>query len=323
MKFYDGRIGLGLAALGRPGYINLGHDEDLGGEKTVAGMRKQAHRVLDAAWEAGVRYFDAARSYGLAEDFLSGWIRKRKIDAKDIFVASKWGYQYTADWQVVAEAHEIKEHSLIRLLAQYGESRDLLGTHLKLYQIHSATLDSGVLDNLELLNELGRMKAEGLNIGLTLSGPQQSETLQKAMEITRDGGLLFDSVQATWNILNPTVGESLQTAHDLGMRVIVKEALANGRLTTRNQNAHFAEKMKVLREIAEAKDTSVDALSIAAVLAQPWANVVLSGAARIDHLHSNLRSSEISISMDEMIELMNMKEENDDYWAKRSQLSWN
>ena len=64
-------MGLGLAALGRPGYINLGHATDLSRDYDVAAMADHAHTVLDAAWAAGIRYFDAARSYGRAEEFLS------------------------------------------------------------------------------------------------------------------------------------------------------------------------------------------------------------------------------------------------------------
>ena len=35
--------------------------------------------VLDAAYGAGVRYFDAARSYGRAEQFLGSWLRARGL----------------------------------------------------------------------------------------------------------------------------------------------------------------------------------------------------------------------------------------------------
>jgi len=69
-------IGLGLAALGRPGYINLGHGDDLNYDHDVTAMEAQAHRVLDSAWDAGIRYFDAARSYGKAEEFLHSWLAK-------------------------------------------------------------------------------------------------------------------------------------------------------------------------------------------------------------------------------------------------------
>ncbi|MGD2177074.1 MAG: aldo/keto reductase, partial [Anaerolineae bacterium] len=89
-------IGLGLAALGRPGYINLGHADDLGQAYEVAAMEAHAHEVLEAAFEAGVRYYDVARSYGRAEQFLSNWLRARELTPQDVTVGSKWGYTYTA-----------------------------------------------------------------------------------------------------------------------------------------------------------------------------------------------------------------------------------
>src|SRR5262249_41402653 len=140
-------IGLGLAALGRPGYINLGHAADLARDYKIARMEAHAHAVLDAAWAAGGRYFDAARSYGRAEAFLASWLAKRQIAPGTVTVGSKWGYTYTADWKAVAERHEIKEHTLATLRRQSAESREILGTHLGLYQIHSATLESGVLED--------------------------------------------------------------------------------------------------------------------------------------------------------------------------------
>ena len=69
------RLGLGLAALGRPGYLNLGHGAQLGGDRSVAALRARTHEVLDAAYAAGIRDFDAARSYGRAEEFLGEWLR--------------------------------------------------------------------------------------------------------------------------------------------------------------------------------------------------------------------------------------------------------
>jgi aryl-alcohol dehydrogenase-like predicted oxidoreductase len=86
------RLGLGLAALGRPGYVTLNHARDLGGVYDPSTMELHAHDVLDAAFVAGIRYIDAARSYGRAEDFLASWLRERKIKPDEIVVASKWGY---------------------------------------------------------------------------------------------------------------------------------------------------------------------------------------------------------------------------------------
>ena len=93
------RLGLGLAALGRPGCINVGHRDDLAGRTEVAVMERRAHTLLDAAYEAGIRYFDAARSYGKAEAFLASWLEQRELPPGEVTVGSKWGYTYAAEWR--------------------------------------------------------------------------------------------------------------------------------------------------------------------------------------------------------------------------------
>ncbi|MFZ0994901.1 MAG: aldo/keto reductase, partial [Candidatus Dormiibacterota bacterium] len=90
-------IGLGLAAIGRPAYINLGRERDLPARRTVDEMRARAHQLLDDALRDGVRHFDAARSYGLAEDFLGSWLRSRAPLPVPITCGSKWGYRYVGD----------------------------------------------------------------------------------------------------------------------------------------------------------------------------------------------------------------------------------
>ena len=230
------RLGLGLAALGRPGYINLGHGSDLAGRTDEVSMERGAHAVLDAAYASGVRYFDAARSYGRAEAFLSDWLTLRGLTPSDVTVGSKWGYTYTANWRVDATVHEVKDLSLANLRRQLAESRELLAPHLRLYQIHSATIDSGVLDDRAVLAELARVRADGMSVGLSVTGPGQARTIERALEV---GG--FDSVQATWNLLEMSAGPALAAAHAAGLGVIVKEALANGRLTARGQIPELAE----------------------------------------------------------------------------------
>ena len=88
------RIGLGMAALGRPGYINLGHGNDLGGDFRETSMEARAHALLDTAWSSEIRYFDVARSYGLGERFLGNWLTKRGVAQESVSVGSKWGYRY-------------------------------------------------------------------------------------------------------------------------------------------------------------------------------------------------------------------------------------
>jgi aryl-alcohol dehydrogenase-like predicted oxidoreductase len=317
------RIGLGLAALGRPGYINLGHAADLHGDYDVAAMEGRAHAVLDAAWQAGVRYFDAARSYGRAEAFLASWLCSRAVPPGAVTVSSKWGYTYTAGWQVQAERHEVKDHSLATLRRQLQESRALLGDYLAVYQIHSATQESGVLGNREVLEALAGLRAAGLKVGLTLSGPGQGETLRRALDVTVRGERLFDCVQTTWNLLEPSAGPALALAHRAGLGVVVKEALANGRLTDRNDDPAFAAKRRLLREVAERLGATLDALALAAVLAQPWADAILSGASSAEQLGSNLAALRVPWDREAGERLGGLAEDPQHYWATRARLPWN
>jgi aryl-alcohol dehydrogenase-like predicted oxidoreductase len=298
-------IGLGLAALGRPAYINLGHGEDLGGDRSVDALRARTHEVLDAAYAAGVRYFDAARSYGRAEEFLGSWLRERDVA---VTVGSKWGYTYTAGWRIDAEAHEVKDLSAATLRRQLEETREHLGDHLRLYQIHSATLESGVLEDDAVLGELADLRAAGIAVGLTVTGPRQADTIDRAVETGA-----FDTVQATWNLHERSAGAALARAHDAGVAVIVKEAVANGRLTGRAAP-------RPLAAAARKRGVGPDAIAIAAALAQPWAGVVLSGASTTAMLESNLTALSVSVEPDLLDELA---EPADDYWARRAELAWN
>jgi aryl-alcohol dehydrogenase-like predicted oxidoreductase len=193
---------------------------------------------------------------------------------------------------------------------QLAETRELLGEHLSLYQIHSATLDSGVLDDAAVLGALAELRASGVAVGLTTTGPAQDETIRHALEV---GG--FDTVQATWNLLEPSAGTALAEAHGHGLGVIVKEALANGRLTARGDSAR-------LEQAAQRLGVGADALAIAAVLAQPWADVVLSGVATAEHLAGNLAALEIGWDADTEAALTGLAEPPGAYWERRSTMSW-
>ncbi|MET7442315.1 aldo/keto reductase, partial [Streptomyces sp. NPDC005568] len=222
-------IGLGLAAVGRPGYINLGREDDLPAERSVDALRERTHELLDAAYAQGVRYFDAARSYGRSEEFLADWLRARP-EVDDVVVGSKWGYTYTAGWRTDAEAHEVKDHGLATYERQRAETAALLGDRLDLYQIHSVTPDSPALTDKELHARLAEAAAGGLSVGFSTSGPAQADAIRAALAVTVEGEPLFRTVQATYNVLETSAGPALAEAHAAGLAVIVKEGMANGRL---------------------------------------------------------------------------------------------
>jgi aryl-alcohol dehydrogenase-like predicted oxidoreductase len=304
-------IGVGLAALGRPAYINLGRGHDLGEDRSRAELARRAHAVLDAAWDAGVRYFDAARSYGLAEEFLSSWLAGRDLAGDSPVIGSKWGYTYTGRWRMDESVQESKDLSAATFRRQLAETRDLLGDRLSLFQIHSATIESGVLDDDDLLAELAALRSSGVAVGVSVTGAGQAETIDRALELG-----LFDTVQATWNLLERSAAPALQRAHDAGLGVIVKEVVANGRLTV-----HGAEPAL----LAYARDHALppDAVAIAAAISQPWSDVVLSGAVNPEMLASNLRARELLVGGARPAdELSKLCVDPDAYWQRRSRLPW-
>jgi aryl-alcohol dehydrogenase-like predicted oxidoreductase len=302
------RIGLGLAALGRPAYITAGRPGDLP-DRSVAGMRAQSFTVLDAAYAAGVRYVDVARSYGRAEEFLGGWLAER--DHPDVIVGSKWGYRYVGDWRMDAVTHEVKEHSLAMFATQLAQSRTLLGDRIALYQVHSATLDSGLFDDPALLGALAELRNQGVLVGLTTSGPHQADTIRRALPLTVDGQPLFGAAQVTWNLLEPSVAPAAAEASAAGWPILIKEAVANGRLAPGGTAA------PALTELAGQYGVTEDAIALAAALANPWATIVLSGAVTVAQLDANLTAPAVG-----RLPGLKLAEPPAHYWAARSARPW-
>jgi aryl-alcohol dehydrogenase-like predicted oxidoreductase len=311
------RLGLGLAAIGRPAYLNVGHGDDLAGRSDPEALLRHAHDVLDAAHAAGIRYLDAARSYGRAEAFLRAWLDARRLAPGAVVVGSKWGYRYVGGWRKDAERHEVKDHSLAALEEQLAESRALLGPHLALYQIHSATPESGVLADGAVLDRLAALRDEGVRVGVTVSGPSQPETVRRALRIERGGRPLFDAVQATWNLLERGCEDALREAHAAGRTVIVKEALANGLLA----GGHAA-CPGPLEDVARRVGATPDAVALGAALAEGWADVVLIGATTLEQLRSNLGALEVGLGPEDRSTLAALREPPERYWARRAKLAW-
>ena len=314
-------LGLGTAALGRPEYLTLDHGRDLGTGVATGDrydrdrLEQHAHDVLDAAWEAGVRHLDAARSYGAAEAFLGSWLRARPGRRGQLRIGSKWGYTYVAGFRPGAEEHETKDHGEATLARQWPETLAALGSPPDLYLVHSLTSDSPALEDRALLVRLRGLAADGVRVGLSTSGPDQGEVLLRALCLDRTP---FSTVQSTWNPLEPSAGDALARAHDSGWSVVVKEAMANGRLAAADGP---------LGAVARTLGTSPDAVALAVAARQPWADVVLSGASTATQLVSNLGARALlgeraDEAADALEGLGDLAEPAGDYWATRKRLPW-
>ena len=327
------RMGLGMAALGRPGYINLDRHEIFGEASTrsVERMQAQADQVMDALFASSsssavtgnLPWLDCARSYGLSEKFVGDYLSSHHVSPKDVYVSSKWGYSYVADFNVSlppGAPHEVKDHSTENFLRQLQETDQHLGDYLDLYQIHSATFESGILTDERAHRALADCKAKrGWRMGLSVSGPQQGDVICHALEVKVDNQRLFDAVQCTYNVLEQAPAAALRQAHEAGMDVIIKEGLANGRALCNPVIQRYAAKMMC----------QPDQLALGCILAQPFAPHVLSGAVTASQLTSNLQALNLveklldneSKILDEIMEACVVN--SDEYWTERAALAWN
>ncbi|WP_382309508.1 aldo/keto reductase [Herbiconiux sp. UC225_62] len=309
------RLGLGLAAIGRPAYITAGREGDLGAgdDRTVEAMRDRAHGLLEAAWWLGIRYFDAARSYGLAEQFLGSWLAAHPGRRDELTIGSKWGYEYVGDWRMDAPVHERKEHSLAMLDRQWPETVEALGTEPDVYLVHSLTPDSPVLGDRALLDRLRELAASGVRVGFSTSGPEQAAVIDAALALPDSP---FSAVQSTWNLLEQSAGPALERANDARWLVVVKEVLANGRLsaegTAGGREADAA-------ALAARDEQPLEGLAIGAAVAHPWADIVVSGAVTRKQLRSNLDAKAPAVPVEQLEALAEPPEQ---YWAERAAREW-
>ena len=313
----NNKLGLGLAALGRPGYINLGHHQNIGPNKSKEAMYFQTEKVLNFAYQSGIQYFDVARVYGASEEFLSKWIRKQ--NQFNGYVGSKWGYEYLADWKIDTDVHERKDHSAAFLKQQWVETRLNLGKNIDLYQIHSVTPESNVLNDRSVLNELQNIKKSGIEIGISTSGPSQAETIKKLLEINKVENL-FTFIQCTINILEQSCQQILIEASESKINIIAKEIFANGRLSAANKEFHQKE-ILILKNLALDLNLSLEELSLIWAYQQKYINIVLTGAATVEQLQSNIDAiSKKDLTLPNLLELGTSKES---YWQSRKSLKWN
>ena len=309
-----------MAALGRPEYINIRTDNSI--DKSEEAFKNNAFSVLDDAYKLGVRYFDTAPSYGKGEAFLKEWNNFKNYE--DVVLGTKWGYTYKANWELgYSGKHEVKEHTLEKLMEQWQVSKQML-PKLKYYQVHSATFESGLLENQAVLNQLYDIKKQtGLQIGITTSGDNQKEVLEAALKVEIDGKSLFDSFQVTYNVFEQSTFSVLRKLIKSGKTVIIKEALANGRLFQNENFSHYQKEYEIMKQLSGKYKVGFDAIALRFIMDNLNPTYVLSGASNKIQLEENLKALSFRFTEKELDALNTLKVLPEDYWEERSKMSWN
>src|SRR4051812_28983294 len=148
---------------------------------------------MDAAWEAGVNFFDTAASYGggRSETWIGNWRRERDAD---VILSTKVFHSVTGDPDDYGLGHE-------RILREIQGSLERLGAaRLQMYLTHAPDPETPIEETLRALDELvraGRVDAIGAS-NVTVAQLEEALATSKAKGLAR-----YHWVQNELNLLDP------------------------------------------------------------------------------------------------------------------------
>jgi aryl-alcohol dehydrogenase-like predicted oxidoreductase len=303
------------AALGRSGLVV----STVGIGCNAFGTRIDADRVgaiVDAAFDAGVNFFDTADTYGLgaSEELLGAALRGRR---DDVVVATKFGMDMEGRNGPDHGARASRRY--VRRAVEASLRR--LGTdHIDLYQLHQPDLVTPVEETLAALNEL---VDEGKVRYLGCSNFAAWEVTE-AHWVARSEGLQgFVTTQNEYSLYNRSAEDELVPAClQAGMGLLPYFPLAYGLLTGKYSGGSVPEgsrlshasqqhrlggadfdRITVLQEYADAHGIDLLTLAVSGLAAQPAVGSVIAGVSRPEQVHANAAAGSWQPSAEQLSEL--------------------
>jgi aryl-alcohol dehydrogenase-like predicted oxidoreductase len=276
------------------------------GQMDLAGSRT----VCDAAFDAGITFFDTADLYGNggSETFLGEIFRDRR---HQVVLATKWGagLENRPDiaWGSRRYIRQACEASLRRMNTDF----------IDLYQMHWPCPRTPIAETIAALDELvqeGKIRYTGHS---HFSGWEMAD----ADWIARTGGHnRFISAQNHYSLLARAAEADLIPACDrFGVGLLPYFPLANGWLTGKYRRASVPpvgarmsgkaipaatyDLIEALAAFAQARDRTMVDIAIGALLHRPAVACVIAGATRAEQVVANARASSWTPSEADMAEL--------------------
>ncbi|HEY1304772.1 MAG TPA: aldo/keto reductase [Vicinamibacterales bacterium] len=278
------------------------------------GMRIDAaatERVVGAALDAGINFFDTADIYGAtqSEVFLGRALRGRRTQA---IVATKFGMAVDEQRKGARPdyVHRACDDSLTRLATDY----------IDLYQLHQPDPTVPIADTLGAMNELvqaGKVKEIGCS-------NFSAEQMDEAARATKSGAARFVSVQNEYSLLHREPEKSVLPACDrLGLAFLPYFPLASGLLTgkyeagkgapkdsrlslpwtsrfTSDRNVRIAEALKAF---AAARKRTLLEVAFSWLASHPQVASVIAGATSPDQIGANAGAVNWSLTREELAEI--------------------
>jgi aryl-alcohol dehydrogenase-like predicted oxidoreductase len=307
-----GRAGLRISAVG----LGCGNFGGIGSMPALFGKgedEREAHAIMDAAWEMGITLFDTANSYGggRSETYIGTWLRTKGPRVREqLVLASKV-------FNPVGEGPDDRGLSRRHVLRQIEASlRRLQTDHLDLYLAHGPDPDTPLEETLQAFDDLVH-QGKARYIGAC---NMPAWLLTSALWISDARGLSpFACVQNSYSLLEQADERELLplcAAHGLGYTPF--SPLAGGwltgkyvrgdtyppgsRMTLRPDPYTGYERPEIFAGLArlgaeaERRGASMAALALAWVISNPLVTAPIIGPRSPQHLQPAIEALGITLS---------------------------
>jgi aryl-alcohol dehydrogenase-like predicted oxidoreductase len=269
-----------------------------------------SHRTLDKALELGCNHIDTALIYGphTSELFIGSWLRKNPSARKKLHIATKGGIQ--------PDPREFINTATFLRECIEGSLKRLGVDCIDLYYVHRRDLRVPIEDVTEILAKFVK-EGKARAIGYSEISPGSLERAAKVHHIA--------AVQNEYSLITrlPELG-LIQTCERLGTALVAFSPLARGALVTHEfdpQNMpekdwrrgiprfvaenwlHNKPKLAAFRKFAKKRKVTVEALSLAWILARSPCIIPIPGTRSAEHLAVNAAASDIRLTKKDLAEI--------------------
>jgi len=240
-------LGLGIIGLGKPwGYM-----------ASEVPTERNAIQLLEFAYQSGIRYFDSAPSYGIAEERLGKFLRSLNGPQREqVRIATKFGEHWDAEQQ-----QPFVEHSYDALRRSLDASLKHLG-RIDVLQLHKTTPE------VLLSTDLDRAWDYAASLGIAMFGASVSDLESAGIVIDE---ARYGSIQLPLNRADAKFSVSVEEAAAKGLWIATNRPFAMGAML-----------------YGEHPVTQVEAFRF--VLRHKFNGVILTGTKSKEHLKENWRA---------------------------------
>ncbi|HEY9458086.1 MAG TPA: aldo/keto reductase [Gaiella sp.] len=309
-----GRSGVAVTrvVLGCGNFGGIGSKPSLFGQGT---SKEDAFRLLDAAWDLGIRTLDTADAYGggRSESYIGEWLATKGPDVRDEIVI------VTKTFNPMAEGAD-KGLSRARIRRQVVTSLERLGVErLPLYMAHAFDPDTPQGETLSAFDELVR---EG-TVGAVGASNFTAEQVAEALELSALEGLTrYEWVQNAFSLLEQGDRETMfPLCHEHGLGFAPFGPLAGGWLTGKYRRGEAPppgsrmtlrpeggegyrtdatfDALETLEREAQERGVSMAALSLAWLLHVPELTAIVVGPNDVAQLAPVIEALDVRLDPDE------------------------